>query len=929
MKLISLILLLFSFEITFAQSENLDTLLQQGTEYCQSGQLVKGMEILYKVKEEYRQQENWYKYSEAAISYWFAHYQVHGNVDTAVAALEWMQDKVAKTLPDSLELRADIHLYKSIMYYYQTDYEESLNESEKALAFYEKDRKKHLEAIGGIYNNLGVLASSQGMDKKAEIYFLKSVEIKSEFDEQGIPYSAQSMVYNYLNLASLYYFKGDYVKFLNYQRLLEDKLDEAPEENMVRSRLTKNYLRYYLRDEKDLLKAKQYLDDLVSHEKTFDLDFFNKLGNRQLEAEYYLKVGDTAKAESIHIAKTKKAEKLMQDEINLLEFYTSISEFYAEIKQYDNALSWNEKSENLVAPFVDAPLKSLENVKLDQLAIVYGAKVAIYYLAKKQNEQNRSSILKEYGEKYMDILTEFASRIDELGVNQTFIDFDVVLAALMEVNTTEGNVYDAMELIELKQSLPLLKSRKDIATVQRYQVDKSLLKAYKQTGAELSTLRKKYVSSNEDVSNDSIAKLIFATSQKRDSLNTEIKNAIESKGGQVLGALDTEISKEIVSQQHTEDECILHFFHHYEDLYILIKSNETEKALVINDVEQIDENIAGLRNTLTDPTLWDRDTFDRYAKELYQKIINPISTYIQDKNLAIVPSGVFNYLPFEVLLHPTEDKYLIENHAIRYIYSIKDLSQNGTEVNETKRIAFAPNFGNDANKAYAVRQGYDALAGAEKETNMLAELFDFNLYKGAEATKANFLETIEDARFIHLASHAQLDEFDPMQSYIVFDNADSLSEEKQRLYAYELYNMSLDADLAVLSACNTGMGKQKKFNGVISLARAFQFAGVRSTIMSLWPAQDESTAKIMELFYKHLSEGESKSIALQQAKLDYLKTADNIHSQPFYWAPFILQGNNDPVPMNKGKWLYLALGAFVLGATAIYFWRRKSSASSA
>lgn len=930
MKLSLLSIFLVLVFCASAQSENLDTLMNEGAVLCDQGQIAEGMKLLAIAKDGFKKQEDWHKFAEAGISYWFAYYQMSGDADTALEAFGWMQAKVKTNLPDSINMLANLHLYKGILYYYNTDIEESMTESEKALELFELDRERNLEGIGSIYNNLGVLFSNQGNDKKAEIYFLKSLGLKIDFERQGLPYSEMTTIYNYLNLANLYYFRGDFDNFLKYQKTLTEALVTIEQHHEVKHRVAKNYAKYYLRENQDLGKAKGYLDKLKNIESNVDLNFYNILGTKQLEAEYYLEIGDTLQAENIHLDKVASAEQyLKSSKLGLIEFYTTTSEFYAQVKDYKKGMVWTQKSLDLIRYLDNKPLGSLENGELDYLAIVYGSKTAIHYLDRKDELTGRLTTMEKYGDLYMNVLREFAVRVDEIESNHTFVDFNVVLAALMEVKTLKNEAYDAMELIELKQAIPLLKSRKDIATVQRYNVNPTLVKALKATSIELNVLRKSYNSTDNRTSNDSIAELIFRRSQTRDSINNEIKKEVKSKGGQVLGALDTEISPDLVNEQMGDNECILHVFHYYEDLYLVLKTQETVNAYVIDSVFNLEEDIAALRNTLTDPNLWNKDTFNHYSESLYTKIITPIADQIRGKSLAIIPTGVFNYLPFEVLVDPSTKKYLLESHAVRYMYSLKDALLDSDKRTETKRVAFAPNFGNEANKAYAVRSGFDALAGAEKETSMLADRFSFDLFTGNNATKKIFLKTIENAKFIHLASHAQMDENYPMQSYIVFDNADTLSEEEQRLYAYELYNMSLNADLAVLSACNTGMGKQKKFNGVISLARAFQFAGVKSTIMSLWPAQDESTAEIMELFYNHLSEGKSKSEALREAKLDYLKTADNIHAQPFYWAPFILQGNNDPVPMKTTKWFYILLGALAVGALIVYIFRKKSSASAA
>ena len=138
---------------------------------------------------------------------------------------------------------------------------------------------------------------------------------------------------------------------------------------------------------------------------------------------------------------------------------------------------------------------------------------------------------------------------------------------------------------------------------------------------------------------------------------------------------------------------------------------------------------------------------------------------------------------------------------------------------------------------------------------------------------------------MHLATHACINEQDPMLSKIYFSD--------DYLTYYDLNNLELNADLAVLSACNTGNGKLEKGEGVMSIAKGFIQAGVPSVVTSLWSVDDCATSDIMIHFYKYLKEGQVKDEALRNAKLEYLQTADKAHAHPFYWGAFVQFGNTN------------------------------------
>jgi CHAT domain-containing protein len=105
---------------------------------------------------------------------------------------------------------------------------------------------------------------------------------------------------------------------------------------------------------------------------------------------------------------------------------------------------------------------------------------------------------------------------------------------------------------------------------------------------------------------------------------------------------------------------------------------------------------------------------------------------------------------------------------------------------------------------------------------------------------------------------------------------------------YEIFNLKLNAELVVLSACETGLGKEVRGEGLIGLTRAFLYAGTPSVAVSLWKVEDRSTAELMARFYRHLKDGRTKAGALRQAQLDLI--GDKKFAHPYYWAPFVLVG---------------------------------------
>lgn len=151
-----------------------------------------------------------------------------------------------------------------------------------------------------------------------------------------------------------------------------------------------------------------------------------------------------------------------------------------------------------------------------------------------------------------------------------------------------------------------------------------------------------------------------------------------------------------------------------------------------------------------------------------------------------------------------------------------------------------------------------------------------------------------------------------MLSSLAFtENRDSL--EDNFLQAHEIAHLHLNADLVVLSACETGYGKFEQGEGVISLARSFMYAGTPSLVVSLWQVNDQSTSVIMNSFYQNIANGMQKDVALRQAKLEYLKIAKDIAGHPAFWSAFIQLGDTSSVKISqKGAYNLWSIGLGIL-----------------
>jgi CHAT domain-containing protein len=212
---------------------------------------------------------------------------------------------------------------------------------------------------------------------------------------------------------------------------------------------------------------------------------------------------------------------------------------------------------------------------------------------------------------------------------------------------------------------------------------------------------------------------------------------------------------------------------------------------------------------------------------------------------------------------------------------------------------------------------------AEKEVTASASIWNGEYLVNQEATEENFKIKAKEATIIHIASHTIIDDEEPMNSKLVFSpGADTI--EDGLLHTYELYNMQLNAQLACLSACNTGFGQIKSGEGVVSLAKGFFYAGIPNVMMSLWSVPDISTSEIMTAFYKELRRGIGKADALRNAKLKYLQEADSNTSDPYYWAAFTMIGDNQSIQIKDQPsiWFWIIPILTIIGITFVILKKR-------
>jgi CHAT domain-containing protein len=283
------------------------------------------------------------------------------------------------------------------------------------------------------------------------------------------------------------------------------------------------------------------------------------------------------------------------------------------------------------------------------------------------------------------------------------------------------------------------------------------------------------------------------------------------------------------------------------------------------------------------------------ANLLFQKLFGLFYNEIETKEFIIFPDGSLRLIPFEALVVDLQNNitsykeldYLISHNSISYLHSVKAsiLSKKLILGDKNEIAIFNPKY-----------DGNENLNWTNNEAESIKDNFEIDLYEDHNASKDVFLNVSSQFRFIHFAGHAELNDEKPLSSYLRFTESKSSDS---HLTCSEIYKLPISCEMIVLSACETGKGAYHKGEGMISLARAFFYAGAKSVIMSLWKANDHTTSLIMRDFYAELSQGKQKHLALQKAKIKYLDKSNEINSHPFYWSTFIANGDMSSIKSKK------------------------------
>jgi len=328
---------------------------------------------------------------------------------------------------------------------------------------------------------------------------------------------------------------------------------------------------------------------------------------------------------------------------------------------------------------------------------------------------------------------------------------------------------------------------------------------------------------------------------------------------------------------------------------------------------------------------------------LYEKLWQPFAEKVQTNDVIIVPDQNLFNLSFELLTSKKVDSYekianhsLMAKHTISYNYSIYLVEEDKKIVDfKNDFIAYAPEFSKKMKRDYHLTitdslqldKSYLTLLQQPFSTRLVSDIgkrYSGDFFLNEKASKQVFFETAKEHKIIHISTHAEANNETPELSRLVFAKnvTNPLIINNNHLYTFEIYNYNLSSELAILTACETGKPTFQPGEGMISLAHAFNYAGSKSILTSLWEIDEQSSTQIVGFFYDFLEEGLPKDEALKRAKFKYLDTAPKEALAPEYWAGLVLMGDTAPILMSNSpsiwKW-YVLLPILIL---IVYVFKR-------
>lgn len=780
--------------------------------------------------------------------------------------------------------------------------QEDLGDYDKAIAFYNKaaqhdllDKGEEVGFLSDIYVALTNTYFKKNDLEKAEEYAEKALQIAIKKYGEDSPTTS----FVYIAYSNIFELKGDYKKSIEYiKKALK-----------IRRKTYGNNHRWTAESLLSISESQIELKHFVEAESNYNeaIAIAKSIKNELLQAYAEMGLGTIYMETNQHVMAINALHAAKEKFINAYGNYheTHLSILVLEAENYFKK-GEPEKALQIIDLIKANATDSNLYYGLDALALELDIALDAFHEAKDMRLLKKSiQKIDDAIQLIFKIKKDYPSSKSRIYVSNSMNDFvaKAIEASYVLYHSTEDFIYveKAFELSELNRSSALVTGIQDVRFKKMANVPQTLLREENKLNHELAGLKKEiyYEENAEQPDAEYLEELLSKQIICRSTLDSLFVK-IETEHPKYYQLKYSEKGIGIKELQNTilkDDETVIEYFLSDNQVYVFTISKSEINFIALPKAQQIRSVLESFRERLNK-----REVITNESKALYNLLVKDLN--IKTKRLVFIPDKELNHLPFEALIK--DDGFLVEDYIICYSGSASLLKAQQDDLFDfkftTNWIGFAPDFKTNS-----------TLISSKEEIESVAKLMKGDAFLGERASVGNFKKHSQNASILHLATHAEIDKINPLYSKLFFAQ-DSV------LTASDIYTLPINADLAVLSACETGFGKLEKSEGVMSMSRAFQYSGVRSTVMSLWKVPDQETAKLMESFYKHLKAGNSKDEALKKAKLEYLDTTDDVTLRhPFYWSGFVISGDVSAIESHSSTWIF----AVILAAILVLFLIRK------
>lgn len=875
-------------------------LLKQAKNYAQKDAYEKAITAIKQAGKGFEKANDWKMYVTCQNQ--MGEYLIRvGKLDDALAICQKMSAYIGEKQGKDSKLQADMLNVTGEVYMNRGQNDLALENFQKALKIYKTLKDNAEEA--SCYSNLGLVYWNTNNQALAEEYHIKALNLrKSIFGNKHLEVAAS---YNDLGLI---YNNSDPDKAYNYyEKALEIYTRERQQ---IRVANAYNNMAIIKQNQRIYPEALDFFDQALQIRKKIynenhpNVAFvYTNIGRVYAEQDKIEKALDyQGKALNIYQKNYGGKHPEIANIYNLIgSVFMKQNDYKEAIDNYQKALIANVPEFNEAGIAANPVLERYYNADLLMNSLLLKAQaLEARHFGKTLRFKDLKIALAT-----LEKCDELLEKIRRLRTNQSdkialgkigteiYEDGIRISMAMSDVSLNKKYYYNkAFYFAEKSKSAVLLDAIIDTDAKQFAGIPANLLAKEKQLKAEVSYYEQQLASGLEAAKEKEVRDKLFALNRTYDTFIKQLEKDYPDYFNLKFNTLTVSVSQ-IQQQLDNESAMLLYFIaQKTQRLYYFYISRKKFKAIDLPLVERFDRYIISMRNRL-----YFRRNYQESGRLLYKQLF-PQRISGKIKKLIIIPDGVMGTIPFEALLTKNikprtsvrDWPYLIHKRGITYSYSATLFAQSKDD--EPTSAAFkdillmAPvNFDRLNN-----------LPATKTEVKKINQLFaqkqgKTQMYLLDKANESQIKsKELKKYRYVHLATHGVVDEAAPELSrvFLAKNNKDDGS-----LYFGEIFNLELNANLVTLSACETGLGKLSRGEGIIGLTRALLYAGAKSVMVSLWSVADESTSQLMIYFYEYLLEGKSKYEALRQAKLKLIREGENYKGEPlpaYYWAPFVLIG---------------------------------------